>query len=58
MAEGAKLVPFPASGRSRDAGGGEAGPGSPPSIALQRVGLLMDTGGPAPRTPGSKLALA
>ena len=35
MAEGAKLVPFPASGRSRDAAGGEEGPGSPPSIALQ-----------------------
>ena len=38
MAEGAKLVPFPASGRSRDARGGEAGglspAGSPPSIAL------------------------
>ena len=36
MAEGAKLVPFPASGRSRDAGGGEAGSrspsGSPPTI--------------------------
>jgi hypothetical protein len=39
LAEGAKLVPFPASGRSRDAGGGEEGPGSPPSIALHsRVG--------------------
>jgi hypothetical protein len=39
LAEGAKLVPFPASGRSRDAAGGEDGPGSPPSIALQtRVG--------------------
>ena len=36
MAEGAKLVPFPASGRSRDAGGGEECPGSPPSIALRR----------------------
>ena len=35
MAEGAKLVPFPASGRSRDAEGGEEGPGSPPSIALR-----------------------
>ena len=35
MAEGAKLVPFPASGRSRDAGGGEKSPGSPPSIALR-----------------------
>jgi hypothetical protein len=33
LAEGAKLVPFPASGRSRDAGGGEEDPGSPPSIA-------------------------
>jgi hypothetical protein len=35
LAEGAKLVPFPASGRSRDAGGGEERVGSPPSIALQ-----------------------
>ena len=40
MAEGAKLVPFPASGRSRDAGGGEEGglrppESSPPSIALK-----------------------
>ena len=37
LADGAKLVPFPASGRSRDASGGEAGPiSSPPSIALRR----------------------
>ena len=34
LAEGAKLLPFPASGRSRDAEGGEESPGSPPSIAL------------------------
>ena len=37
LAEGAKLVPFPASGRSRDLEGGEAGQqspsGSPPTIA-------------------------
>lgn len=54
LAEGAKLVPFPASGRSRDAEGGEAGPGSPSSIALrswvgewpcncgQRYGVLVE----------------
>jgi hypothetical protein len=35
LAEGAKLVPFPASRRSRDAGGGEGGLDSPPSIALE-----------------------
>jgi hypothetical protein len=33
LAEGAKLVPFPASGRSLDARGGDACPGSPPRIA-------------------------
>ena len=33
MAEGAKLLSFPASGRSHDAGGGEANPvSSPPGI--------------------------
>lgn len=41
MAEGAKLVPFPASGRSRDAGGGEEGPGSPPSIALLEAARIV-----------------